>query len=75
MNDRWINDREALHATADMLTSAGWLDTAQDVVYFLEKPWKWQEQRDLWIAAGSPTPGSDAWQLLVKRLDRDDVDV
>ncbi len=28
--------------------------SAADLLYFLEKPWKWQAEFDAWVASGKP---------------------
>lgn len=70
MNDEWIDDRAALRETAGMLAAADYLTTAQDVVDFLDKPWKWETERTLWLEAGSPQPDTPSWDLFDKRLQR-----
>lgn len=48
--------RGALASLAQMLVDTNWLTTAEDVVYFIEKPWKYDELYTMWIDAGQPTP-------------------
>lgn len=73
MDDQWITDRAQLCDAAQMLAEAGYLDSAQDVVDFLEKPWKWQDERALWLEAGSPLSDTEQWALFAQRLkNRDD---
>lgn len=55
MNDEWIDDRAALRETAGMLAAADYLTTAQDVVDFLDKPWKWETERTLWLEGAAPS--------------------
>lgn len=48
--------RGALVGLAQMLVDTNWLTTAEDVVYFIDKPWKYDELYTMWIDAGQPTP-------------------
>lgn len=47
--------RGALAGLAQMLVDTGWLGTAEDVVAFIEKPWKYDDLYSMWINAGRPT--------------------
>lgn len=47
--------RGALAGLAQMLVDTDWLDTAEDVVAFIEKPWKYDDHYSMWINAGRPT--------------------
>lgn len=67
---KWFEERAELAAVARMLTAANWLTSPEDVVYFLEKPWKWENERDAWIGAGRPMAEDAGWQLFAARLER-----
>lgn len=45
-----------------------WVSCVEDAIYFLEKPWKWQAEYELWVAAGEPGPSEPGWELLEHRL-------
>lgn len=66
----WFEQRAELEAVAGMLVEADWLSTAEEVVDFLEKPWKWANERESWIGAGRPTSEDPGWALFVARLER-----
>lgn len=66
----WIGDHNELAATARMLYDANVLFTAENVVDFLDEPWKWQPERDAWIGAGRPCPTDPGWDLFEARIDR-----
>lgn len=66
----WIGDHQELAATARMLYAANVLFTAEDVLDWLDAPWKWQSERDAWIVAGRPFPTDPGWDLLEARIDR-----
>lgn len=51
---RWFEVREELVALAQVLDDSGFFDTTRDVVYFLEKPWKWSPEYERWVRAGRP---------------------
>jgi hypothetical protein len=59
MADHWWREHEELEAFARVLYEGDELNTARDVLDFLEKPMKWTEARDNWILAGEP----DAWKV------------
>lgn len=53
---------------AEMLTAAGRLDGAGDVLEFFRRPWKWQPEVDLWRQCGSPRAADAGWVLFAARL-------
>ncbi|MBZ4508565.1 hypothetical protein GBP98_24845 [Mycobacterium avium subsp. hominissuis] len=54
----WYADHGEVVALASVLVDADWLSTPRDVVDFFEKPWKWDDQFKIWVAAGRPQPPS-----------------
>lgn len=73
----WWNDHKELAEVARMLVAAERLNCivdggeGDDLLDFLEKPWKWEVDRDLWIGAGRPTRDDPGWALFVDHLERD----
>jgi len=67
-----LDSYQELVAFAKVLTEAGHLRTATDVIYFFEKPWKWRHEYDAYTAAGSPESLSPRWEQLWDRLDGTD---
>lgn len=55
---------------ASMLIAAGILDTAADVLYFFEKPAKYEPEAQAWDRAGRPYAEDPQWELFAARLDR-----
>lgn len=56
----WYSDHREVVSLASVLVDADWLSTPRDVVYFFEKPWKWNDQFKIWAAAGRPlSPSPD----------------
>lgn len=66
----WTENRLEVGQVARMLVDAEVLSSARDVVDFLEKPWKWEPERALWLSAGRPRVGEPGWELFAARLDR-----
>ena len=45
-------------------------DTADETLYYFEKPHKWQTVRDAWEAAGRPRDSSDTgWDAFLHELE------
>jgi hypothetical protein len=65
----WTADHANLVGLADVLVDAGWLDTAKDVVYFFQKPWKYDEQWQLWDACQQPGLGDTNWAWFTAKLE------
>jgi hypothetical protein len=43
--------------------------TIDDLLYFLEKPWKWDEEHDFWNEAGRPTyDEGENWQIFYEEF-------
>lgn len=59
MPDNWWEDREILFTVAYWLCDQHVFDHSDEVVYFFEKPWKWQEEYEDWCElqehAGNPS--------------------
>lgn len=53
---------------ADMLIAADYLSTPEEVLDFFAKPWKWDTEIALWVAAGSPAAQDPGWALFAARL-------
>lgn len=66
------SDLSSLTTAADMLVTAGWLESATDVVDFFRKSRKWDPQIELWRSCGSPALGDAGWDLFTQRLERAD---
>ena len=58
MADHWYHLPDELTAFARVLYEGDELNTARDVLDFLDKPAEWTDERDNWILAGEP----DAWK-------------
>jgi hypothetical protein len=53
-SDEWAEESAAVVEFLPILIECGLAEDDQD--YFVSKPWKWSFERELWEAAGSPTP-------------------
>jgi hypothetical protein len=56
----WIHDPDEVLAFGHVLVDTGEIDTAKDVLYYFEKPHKWQPEYELWEKAGRPGDASVA---------------
>lgn len=52
--DPWYSDHREVVDFASVMVDADRLSTPSDVVYFFEKPWKWDPDFAVWAAAGRP---------------------
>lgn len=66
----WSDGRGELAAVARMLVDVEVLESAIDVVDFVEKPWKWEPEREAWVGAGRPGREDPGWDLFAARLER-----
>jgi len=48
---QWFVFHDVLLAVAAYGVTTGTFDTADLVLYFFEKPWKWESLRDEWLAS------------------------
>lgn len=63
MNEsKWFEKHDNLTAFASVLIDLGTFERPKDVLYFFEKPWKWEPEWERWVALGKP-------------LDLDDIEV
>jgi hypothetical protein len=48
----------------------GFAGDISNVLYFFEKPWKWESEYESWRAAGSPSDHTDgAWDAFVEAVE------
>ena len=69
MSDKnWLMAADSIHTFATVLHRAGVLDTVDDVLYFFEKPWKWDNEYDKWVEFGQPLDEhDDNWHPYVEK--------
>ncbi len=67
--DEWFNDRGELAAVGRALIDAGCFTDPVEMLDFIEKPWKWSVDRDVWFAAGRPYLSDPGWELFQVRID------
>lgn len=67
----WTTDLAELVAFASVAIDAALIeDTAKDMLYFFEKPQKWEPEHELWVNANRPVIGDDGWPFFCRQLDR-----
>lgn len=52
--EEWYEDRGELVRFGLALYTGNVLETPKDAFYFMEKPWKWNDEHKAWCAAGRP---------------------
>jgi hypothetical protein len=66
----WTADFAEVLEFGHVLVDTGELDTADETLYYFEKPHKWQTVRDAWEAAGRPRDSSDTgWDAFLHELE------
>lgn len=55
----WYLTRDELLAFATILTDAGEFPEAEDLLRFIEKPWKWTPEYEAWVRQGRPAKVED----------------
>ena len=67
----WIYDPDEVAAFGYVLVDTGELESARDVLYYVEKPHKWSPEHELWEAAGRPGDASvTGWDSVPARADQ-----
>lgn len=64
---KWFEDQAVVIAFARILVDSQGTLTADDVIRYFEKPWKWTDEHARWVAMGSPDV------VTVGQLDEPDV--
>lgn len=61
--EQWWSSHGELYEVGSMLATVfAW--GSDDVLRFMEKPWKWSDEREQWISLGRPDPETlDADQI------------
>lgn len=72
--DPWYHHHDEVLAFAGVLASGGQLDTPRDVVYYFEKPHKWDNAHELWVGCNRPDPDTredlQSWCWFLSKLDQ-----
>jgi len=50
----WHEERGEVLAFARAMSAAHEFDGPDGVIYYFEKPWKWDREHDAWVLAGRP---------------------
>ena len=67
----WTDDHYEIVEFAEMLVDADLLESAKDVIYFLDKPWKWNNEHEAWVRHGRPADDTaDGWFPFHKELEQ-----
>lgn len=62
----WFADYSEVVTFGGILHAIDSLSSAQDVLYYFEKPWKWTPEYEAWTQHGRPTePGAHDWDGFV----------
>lgn len=59
MQNHWYNDHRELVLFAETLMELGEVNTAEQMLAFVEKPWKYNEAHDAWVREGRPLGPED----------------
>jgi hypothetical protein len=65
----WTDDHDLVIGLASALIDASWFDTPRDLLYFFEKPWKYDEQFRLWDACQQPSTTDTNWTWFTAKLE------
>ena len=64
----WITDHDELCRFAAVLLYVH-RSSAQDILYFFEKPWKWEPEHQIWVDCGRPDSAEDeGWEAFLDQL-------
>jgi hypothetical protein len=69
-DEEWHENSIAVMALAGALVRADHFDTAEDLLYFLEKPWKYTPEHELWVDCGRPDLDEDGWPEFLRKLEK-----
>jgi hypothetical protein len=66
---RWIHDPDEVLAFGRVLVDSDELDSARDVLDYIEKPQKWNNEHELWEHNGSPCDSTErGWDEFLRGL-------
>jgi hypothetical protein len=69
----WTTNHTELLRFAHVLVDAGSLTDAKEVLYFFEKPWKWDQEHQIWDGCHRPDTERGDWSWFVRKLDREEL--
>jgi hypothetical protein len=60
MQNRWFDDHDEVVYFATILLDSGQLpDDTREVVYYFDRPYKWDKEHDIWESHDRPVPHLD----------------
>ncbi len=68
----WAHNPTAVLTFGQILVAAHWLDTPHDVLYYFEKPSKYDDLHTLWLNTDEPSPDDNNpfWETFLDQLDQ-----
>lgn len=58
---KWYEESASLLGFAKALDEGGWFEAPKDVLYMLEKPWKYDGEFEVWVLIGRPPEFPTDW--------------
>jgi hypothetical protein len=72
----WYANHSELTEFGSVLIEASFLDTVEDLQYFYEKPWKYDNEHETWEGCGKPSDRTDeGWEWFLRKLEQNGVEV
>lgn len=68
-NVEWYEDYRELGSFASVLYDADEFDDVSELLYYIEKPYKWDTEHDKWEEMGNPSSDDDEWDEFKAILD------
>jgi len=68
----WYADYSEVLAFGHVLNDLDRFDTPGDVLYYLEKPHKWDGEHELWVGCNRPTDEDASWAWFLSKLEQNE---
>jgi hypothetical protein len=65
----WFEDYHELASFADALDEANEWDDVEELLYYIEKPFKWNTEHEKWEEFGNPYSEDEGWTDFKAALD------
>jgi hypothetical protein len=69
VTDPWYASYPNVIGFAGILVRANELDSATEVLDYLEKPHKWDPEYELWVGCGHPDLDDQGWNWFTRKLE------
>jgi len=68
-DEEWFHNPNSVLMFGGALVRVDYFDSAKDLLYYFEKPWKWTTEHELWEGCNRPDLDEEGWDWFLRKLE------